>query len=52
VIAFTYTTKKIDGVSKKFYVMDKLGNTVKLGHCPSLTLFVAFFIPSREAGME
>jgi hypothetical protein len=52
VIAFTNPTVKIDGVTEKFYVMNKFGNTMELGHGPSLTLFVAIFVPSSEACME
>jgi hypothetical protein len=52
VVAFTNTTVKIDGVTKKFYVKNKFGNTMELGHGPSLTLFVAIFVPLREACRE
>jgi hypothetical protein len=52
VVAFTNTTIKTDGVTKKFYVKNKFGNTMELGHGPSLTLFVSIFFPSREACME
>ena len=52
VVAFTDTTVKIDGVTKTFYVKNKFGNTMELGHGPFLTLFVAAFVPSREACME
>jgi hypothetical protein len=52
VVAFTNTTLKIDGVTKMFFVKNKFGNTMELGHSPSLTLFVAVFVSSREACME
>jgi hypothetical protein len=50
--AFTNPTIKIDGATKKFYVKNKFGHTMELGHGPSLTLFVVVFVPSREACME
>jgi hypothetical protein len=52
VVAFTNTTIKNDGITEKFYLKNKFGNTMELGHSPSLTLFVAVFVPSREACME
>ncbi len=52
VVAFTNPTVKIDGVTKKYYKKNKFGNTMELGHGPSLTTFVAIFVPSREACME
>jgi hypothetical protein len=52
VVAFTNTTINIDGITKKLYVKNKFGNTMELGHDPSLTLFVAIFVPSREACTE
>jgi hypothetical protein len=52
VVAFTNPKVKIDGVTKKFYVKNKIGNTMELGHGPSLTLFVVVFVPSREACTE
>jgi hypothetical protein len=52
VVAFTNTPVKNDGVTKTFHVKNKFGNTMELGHGPSLTLFVAVFVPSREACME
>ncbi len=32
VVAFTNTTIKIDGITKKFYVKNKFGNTMELGN--------------------
>jgi hypothetical protein len=52
VVAFTNPTVKIEGITGKFYIKNKFGNTIELGHRPSLTLFVAIFVPSREACME
>jgi hypothetical protein len=52
VVAFTNPTVKIDGITKIFYVNNKFGNTRELGHGPSLTLFVAIFVPSRESCVE
>jgi hypothetical protein len=47
VVALTNTTVKNDAVTKKFHVKNKFGNTMELGYKPSLTLFVAVFVPSR-----
>jgi hypothetical protein len=52
VVAFTNPTVKIDGITKLFYLKNKFVNTMELGHSPSLTLFVAAFVPLREACME